>query len=246
MRRLVALAAALAAALLVVAAPPASAGGPTSVLVVNHDGARAAGALTGSAAYANLEKALDVYTPPTGERTSAASFMATPIRLTWMIHDVTPWRVDAVIMDGYDVWVETTMDSGTGTSLFDSPSVRHRPKDTALLLSTLTSLGVLGGQSPASPAGPEASPPPAVPGGSGSTSGATSSGAGLSGGATTGVPWWATAAATVLALGLGIVLGRRAPTGATPDPDPGDIDGRHDAERVAPVGFTADPDHARH
>ena len=114
MRRLAALATALATplamALLVLAAPPASAGGPTSVLVVNYDGSRAAGALTGSTAYADLEKALDVYTPPTGDRTSPASFMATQIRLTWMIHDVTPWRVDAVINEGDDVWVVKAKD----------------------------------------------------------------------------------------------------------------------------------------
>ena len=51
--------AALAGALLVVVAPSASAGGPTSVLVVNYDGQRAAGALTGSPDYTALETALD-------------------------------------------------------------------------------------------------------------------------------------------------------------------------------------------
>ena len=97
MRRLALLVATVTAVLLVAPAPPASAGGPTSVLAVDYDGSRAAGALTGSQAYANLEKALDAYTTPTGDATPPASFMDARLRLTWLIHDVTPWRVDAVI-----------------------------------------------------------------------------------------------------------------------------------------------------
>jgi hypothetical protein len=282
MRRLAALAAALAAALLVLSAPPASAGGPTSVLVVNYEGARAAGALTGSTAYADLEKALDPYTPPTGERTSPASFMATQVRLTWMIHDVTPWRVDAVIIDGDDVWVETAMDSGTGDGLFNVPSVRHRPRDPALLMSTLGALGVLG-EKPAGSARPEASAPAPAPDAAAAdtVSAARTTGAATGAPTATGspvtaaVPWWGTTAAAVLALGLGLVLGRRVrPRGAPGALGPlaGDstdhasnhagggaerptngrannaahhADGHADTERVAPVGFTADPDRIR-
>lgn len=258
-----ALATALAMALLVLAAPPASAGGPTSVLVVNYEGSRAAGALTGSAAYANLEKALDPYTPPTGAKTSPASFMGTQIRLTWMIHDVNPWRIDAVVLDGNDVWVETAMDSGSGAGLFDVPSVRHRPRDRALLLSTLRALGVLGDQ-PADAARPEASAPQAAPADTGSAAPTTGEAAGAP--ATAGIPWWGTSAAAALALGLGLVLGRRVRPRRTPGPIAGHADAHgspnghdtnghggtnghgtgDDSERVAPVGFTTDPDHLRH
>lgn len=278
MRRLGALATtaatALAMALLVLAAPPASAGGPTSVLVVNYDGSRAAGALTGSTAYADLEKALDPHTPPTGDRTSPASFMGTQIRLTWMIHDVTPWRVDAISIDGEEVWVETTMGSGTGTVLFDVPSVRHRPRDPALLVSTLTALGVLG-EKPAGAAQPEASAPESTPdaAAAGTGSGARSTGSTIGAPGAPGVPWWGTAGATVLALGLGLVLGRRVRPRREGDPlpspahgavngpghgpikDPGHgpsngyakshADSHDDTERVAPVGFTADPGQVR-
>ena len=88
MRRLAPLAAAVVAtALLVTVAPPAAAGGPTSVLAVDYSGSRAAGALTGSTAYANLEKALDAYNTPTGDAMPAASFMDSQVRLTWLIHD---------------------------------------------------------------------------------------------------------------------------------------------------------------
>ena len=130
-RSLALLSAAVAAGLIVLvgAAPPASAGGPTSVLVVDYAGSRAGAALTGSAAYADLEKALSPYEPPSGDRTAPASFMGTNLRLTWLIHDVTPWRIDAVTVDGTDVWVETTMSVDGSTDLFSAPSVRHRATD---------------------------------------------------------------------------------------------------------------------
>ena len=130
------------------------------MLAVDYDGSRAAGALTGSPAYANLEKALDAYNTPTGDARPAASFMDSQVRLTWLIHDVTPWRVDAVIIDGDDVWVETSMNLADGKDLFQAPAVLHRPKDTALLLATLTSLGVYGDAkpSPTSTSSPTARP----------------------------------------------------------------------------------------
>ena len=283
MRRLVALGAtltALAAAVLVVAAPPASAGGPTSVLVVNYDGSRAAGALTGSAAYADLEKALDPYTPPSGERTAPSSFMGTQIRLTWMIHDVSPWRVDAVTLDGKDVWVETIVDTGAGVLAPDTPAVRHRPKDSALLLATLRSLGVLGDRQPAASSRTEDSTQAVAPPAARSSD---SSGT-QAGPASTGVPWWASGSAALLALGLGVgvgiglgvglgvVLGRRLRPVGTPRARSGEggtagggtagggtagggtvrparhveAKGAAGIERVAPVGFTPDPDRARH
>ena len=239
MRRLHAVVAALAAALLVAGAPPASAGGPTSVHVVNYVGSRASAALTGSAHYANLEKALDPYERPTGDELAPAAFMDTQLRLTCMIHDVTPWRVDAVSIDGSDVWVETSMDPGTGKSLFETPAVRHRPADADLLIATLTSLGVLGEVHPGSSTAPSVTAAPRA---------VTPAGASTPG----GVPWWATTTAAVLALGLGVGLGvglgRRVRPCPTRDAGPRTTvrtdlatgPGAPDPERVPPVGFTAD------
>src|SRR6478736_6458369 len=219
MRRLTLLVAAVAAALLVASAPPASAGGPTSVLAVDYDGSRAAGALTGSPAYANLEKALDAYNAPTGDARPAASFMDARVRLTWLIHDVT---------------VETSMNLADGKDLFQAPAVLHRPKDTALLLATLTSLGVYGDTrpSPTSTSSPTARPVAAarvaavIPG----TGAAATPGA---------VPWWATTAAAVLALGLGVALGRRRSRAVTGNVAATDTR-RPDPERAGPVGFSTD------
>jgi hypothetical protein len=135
---------ALAGAVLVLGATPASAGGPTSVLVVNYDGSRAAAALTGSRTYEDLGTALDVFSgeQPSGEASAPADFMGTELRLTWLVHDVVPWRLDALRLDGEHIWVNTVV-SWEG-DLFDQPGVWHRPADQALLRATLTSMGVLG------------------------------------------------------------------------------------------------------
>ncbi|MDN5796075.1 MAG: hypothetical protein L0H79_10040 [Intrasporangium sp.] len=90
---------------------PARAGGPTSVLVVNYDGARAAAALTGSTAYENLSRALDVGTDeqPTGDPAAPAAFMGTQLRIVWLIHDVSPWRIDVLRFDNGAIWVATVV-----------------------------------------------------------------------------------------------------------------------------------------
>lgn len=202
MRRLIGAALAVATALLVVAAPPASAGGPTSVLIVNYDGARASGALTGSTTYDALQRALDAMNPPTGDTAAPVGLDENRhIRLVWMIHDVTPWRIDSVTMNGSDIWVNTVMDPTEGVSA-GRPGTWHRPKDAALLRSTLTLLGVIGaakpgaadtGSSPA-PAGPVSQPVQRIS----ATDAPNESGAGS---------WWVTLVAVVLALALGSVLG---------------------------------------
>lgn len=237
-----AVAAALAGALIVIVAPSATAGGPTSVLVVNYEGQRAAGALTGSADYAALESALDAYATPVGDRTAPASFMGTQLRLTWMIHDVTPWRVDAISISGDDVWVETVTDTSGDANLFDTAGVRHRPKDAALLLSTLTELGVIGDQPSAGPSGPAAqaaaktAAPAALPASVATTTAARATNE------SPAPPWWATAAAVALALGLGVLVGRRARRAPAAAPMAGSpvspvLVG---TERPEPVGFSAD------
>lgn len=264
MRRLLALGAALAALLVVLVAPPASAGGPTSVLAVNYDRSRAAGALTGSAAYADLEKALDVYNPPTGDERGPASFMDTRLRLTWLIHDVTPWRVDAISIVGGDVWVETAVSPADGTSLFESPTVRHRAHDTGLLLRTLTRLGVYDGTTAganqsagAAVSGPVGNPignPIGNPDGNPDGNPAATPNS-LSAPAASGLTWWAGAAGALLTLGLGTILGavlarRTRPSTTAPErgeqAEPAEPAGTRPGTRhpdlVPTVGFTPDAD----
>ncbi|MGW5238969.1 hypothetical protein ACWEOW_08555 [Monashia sp. NPDC004114] len=251
-RRLVAAGAATVAALVgavLVGASPAAAGGPTSVLIVNYDQSRASGALTGSPAYESLSRALDVMNTPVGESRPEDSFMSSRLRLTWMIHDVSPWRIDAIYLDGKDVWVSTTL-SYDSTSLFDKPAIWHRPADATLLVDTLTSLGVIG-DAPASSATPR--------------SAATAARAAQSAPATppaasrvsSGYPWWLTLVAAVAALGVGFVVGRARrpeaggpmaaaddgmPTGAPSASAQGGAptfqSGTDEQKRPAPVGFT--------
>lgn len=145
MRRLLVLALA-ALALVAGPAPGAVAGGPTSVLAVNYDGSRASAALTGSAAYERLSQALDIFASTSGTSTEPAGIHrsdVTRVRLTWFIHDVNPWRVDAVTLVGDQMWVgtQTTMSEN---EIGSSPVIWHRPADADLLLRTLTELGVAG------------------------------------------------------------------------------------------------------
>jgi hypothetical protein len=179
------------------------------VLVVNYDGSRAAAALTGSQHYEDLVKSLDALSgePPRGETAEPTAFMGTEIRLTWLIHDVTPWRLDALRLDGDQIWVNTVV-SWEG-DLFDHPGVWHRPADEALLRATLTSMRILGpAASPSGPSTPrdlaaatadDASPAHLVPGDP-ATSGSTP-GAGAAGSASP--PAWALAATGLGGLLLG-------------------------------------------
>ncbi len=155
MRRLIVLGTTALVGLMLLPATAAHAGGPTSVLVVDHDGRHAAGALTGSPAYDSLARALDIETPPNGQPRPADSFMDSSIRLTWLIHDVQAWRVDALAIEGSDVWVSTLMMPG-GETLFSGAgeppeAVWHRPANTALLLKALNDLEMLGGDAVTSP-----------------------------------------------------------------------------------------------
>ncbi|GAB3071565.1 hypothetical protein GCM10027053_40550 [Intrasporangium mesophilum] len=253
-RRLVAAGAATVAALvgaLLVGASPAVAGGPTSVLIVNYDQSRASGALTGSPAYESLSRALDVMNAPVGESRPKDSFMSSQLRLTWMIHDVSPWRIDAIYLDGKDVWVSTTL-SYDSTSLFDKPAIWHRPADATLLVDTLTSLGVIG-DAPSSSATPR-STATAAPAAQSAPTAPTASRV------SSGYPWWLTLVAAIAALGVGFVVGRARRPGAGVPATASDDDGMpasapgasgqggaptfqggtDEQARPAPVGFTSD------
>ncbi len=151
-RRLTAAAAALTAALALIvwAASPASAGGPTSVLVVSPESQETASAYCSDKAYSELERLLGPVGKGTRERPpEAVSASARRFNVTWLVHDVTPWRVDRVFMAeaGQDAWIHTA------ERFNESPNgLWHRAEDPTHLYKVLYSLGVMGERTSAVPA----------------------------------------------------------------------------------------------
>jgi hypothetical protein len=139
----------------------AYAGGPTSVLIVNPSAHRATGLYYTEAPYDELARAIGG-DEPSGSLSKPASvdLDGQPgIRLTWMIHDVSVWRIDGIYITGSDgIWISTLIDQGSG-DLRDGPGRWHRPQNDAALLAVLKSAGVLASNAaPKSDSSPQASP----------------------------------------------------------------------------------------
>jgi hypothetical protein len=135
------------------AAGSAYAGGPTSVLLVNTGRARVHALYVTDAAYDRLAAAVGetdgASTPPPG----VAEGLKDEVKLTWLIHDVTVWRLDRVVLTRNDgIWIETALtlpeDNHTGRW--------HRAHDDQTLTALFSAFGLLGkqaqppGDSPAS------------------------------------------------------------------------------------------------
>jgi hypothetical protein len=131
----------------------AYAGGPTSVLLVNTDRARVHALYLTDAAYDRLAAAVGdadgASTPPPG----VAEGVKDVVKLTWLIHDVTVWRLDRVMLTRNDgIWIETALKLPE-----DHDTARwHRAHDDQALTALLSAAGLLGkqaqppGDSPAS------------------------------------------------------------------------------------------------
>ncbi|MES5816512.1 hypothetical protein [Streptomyces sp. RG80] len=142
--RLAALAGVLAAALGLTlwGAGPAAAGGPTSVLIVSPESAETASLYHSDRQYGVLERLLGQPGKGTAAKPPEADLVAGPqINVTWLVHDVTPWRVDRVYpaVDSEAVWIHTaaSLDApGNGTW--------HRADQPAVLRGLLEDLDVMG------------------------------------------------------------------------------------------------------
>ena len=145
MRRFLPFTLALVAGLFVLGVPSAVAGGPTSVLIANYQTGRSAAALNGSAAYTELQSILGDESPPAkgGTPSGGVKESGPVVRLVWLIHDVSPWRIDNVHVVGGDVWVETFLNL-SGTDPYAGSPIWHQPARGADLVTSLTALGVLG------------------------------------------------------------------------------------------------------
>ncbi|MEU6545494.1 hypothetical protein [Streptomyces sp. NPDC046859] len=190
------------------AAPMASAGGPTSVLLAAPGTERTASLYQSDLRYAALEELLG--TPARGSREQPPEedlMAADQVNVTWMIHDVTPWRIDRVhrMARGQDVWIRRTQDVARQTK-----GTWYRAARPGELRALLDDLGLPGG-SPAPMAsgadgGREAATGPAEAVGSAPPV-RSSSGPGA------GTGWWwavpGAVAGAVLALGLRPLVARR-------------------------------------
>ncbi|EKX68007.1 hypothetical protein Sipo8835_43060 [Streptomyces ipomoeae] len=168
LRQLAATAGALmvAFALVLLGAPPSAAGGPTSVLLASSTSRRTASLYITEEAYGRLEKLLapagaeldrsQEETPEWGQEAGDS------VTVTWMAHDISPWRVDRVFLSvpgSEETWIHTMLSPEDAAEQSD-PGVWHRAGDPKALWSLLTDLGVTGEPSD-SPA--QAEPPPPGP-----------------------------------------------------------------------------------
>ncbi|MFG3367939.1 hypothetical protein ACIPWY_28345 [Streptomyces sp. NPDC090032] len=147
-RKVTALAVALTAALaaMLLCASGASAGGPTSVLVVSPESGQSSSLYFSDKKYGPLESLLGE--PDQGRREEPPGLgigVGRQLNVTWLLHDVLPWRVDRVYPDSpgtKDVWIHTA------THVPDSYNgYWHKARKPAELRALLKDLGVMGERS---------------------------------------------------------------------------------------------------
>ena len=133
----------LVAASLVLAAP-AQAGGPTSALLSVPGQGKTASlyytdpSTTPSPAW-SASRAAGTGTVDTSGRSHAAGAGVT---VTWLIHDVMPWRVDHIYLTGEGApWIATQLSDESG-GIWDSAVVWHQPTSPSELVGLLNKLGV--------------------------------------------------------------------------------------------------------
>ncbi|MFE2813742.1 hypothetical protein ACFXGG_25355 [Streptomyces nigra] len=192
-------------------APVASAGGPTSVLLSAPGNQRTAALYYSDREYVALEKLLGTPARGSREQPPDESLMAADqINVTWMVHDVTPWRIDRVhrMARGKDVWIRRTTDVERQTH-----GSWYRAARPGELRALLDELDLTGGPTSA----PGASEEPAETGDTAAeaeeAAASASPAARASSGPSAGTGWWwavpGAVAGAVLALGLRPVVARR-------------------------------------
>lgn len=136
----------LTAWVLVLLAPagPATAGGPTSVLLSVPGEGRTASLYYTDAAYDELADLVGAFAGPgTTDGSGRSHETGTGVNVTWLVHDVLPWRVDRIYLQGDGaLWIATQVVEGDADSVWDSPVYWHQPEDGGALTRLLDSLGV--------------------------------------------------------------------------------------------------------
>ncbi|MDT7840766.1 hypothetical protein [Streptomyces justiciae] len=120
----------------------AAAGGPTSVLIVSPESAETASLYYSDREYGTLERLLGEPGAGSAGKPPEADLIAGPqINVTWMVHDVSPWRVDRVYpaTDSEAVWIHTAANLDASTN-----GTWHRAQQPKVLRDLLKDLGVMG------------------------------------------------------------------------------------------------------
>ncbi|MBB5785613.1 hypothetical protein [Jiangella mangrovi] len=128
------------------ASAPVSAGGPTSVLLVSPSTGRTEALHATNAAYTTLMSQLAVEPVPAAGPGFEPGIGGDQLVVTWMVHDVQPWRVDRITFDddGRPEWINTVQSMGAGPIPWEDPGVWHRPADVGVLHDLLVDLGLVG------------------------------------------------------------------------------------------------------
>ena len=131
----------------VAGAVPAHAGGPTSVLLSNPSEGRVGAIHQSQSDYQRLVELVGAYDPVAGDtaRPTAVTDAADTYRMTWMIHDMSVWRIDLVYETPDGIWVETKVDpTGAGDIFAREARWTELPRsDKAALSAVFRNAGIL-------------------------------------------------------------------------------------------------------
>lgn len=126
-----------------VGALPAQAGGPTSVLLSAPGAGKVVATGYDDKTYTELQELLD--SEPKGPDDLVDHSAGAFIRATWLIHDMTPWRLDVIYPDAPGgPWIATTQSDLSTGSMPEKP-VWHHAADDAKLIQLLVRLGLVQG-----------------------------------------------------------------------------------------------------
>jgi hypothetical protein len=126
---------------------PAHAGGPTSAILSVPGEGKTASIYYTDPEYDQLGELLGTTngTAVSGkvDNSGASHESGAGVTVTWLIHDVDPWRIDRIYLDAEGgPWVATQVMTGGGGSIWDSPVVWHQPTSGKELSTLLDELGV--------------------------------------------------------------------------------------------------------
>ncbi|MBD9723062.1 hypothetical protein [Streptomyces caniscabiei] len=211
-----------ALALVLLGAPPSAAGGPTSVLLVSPTSQRTASLYGTHEEYDDLERLLAraggeldrsrEKAPEWGREEIWGERIGGIVSVTWMLHDVTPWRLDRVYTAAPDtkgIWIHTTLLTGEEPSGSPGAGVWHRAKQPDQLRRLLSGLEIVGPtRSDPAPGAPEQDEPPAGDATAGTAGASGTAGAAAEVRSAAGPPGPADGAHWAIpALALGLLLG---------------------------------------